>query len=1759
MKFVTVRKSVITLDPRIIAIFVLSLFTFSTSFAVRQWTVNDDIIDGVPIEGAVHIAIQNLGIGHLRLQFTQPDVKMEQVELNNHVWTLVTIDGETRLWQNGKPALPLISRAVRLPNTGNVKLIVTPGEYTEYQNVDVLPQQPTDLIKSGDGYQPVSYAYDGTIYKTNSFYPSDIAVLTSPEIIRDARIALLGVHPVQYNPVTRTLRVYQSIQVELQPIGGLGANELYDTRSHAVPSFAGIYSDIIGADDLFDDARRAPPGQTLFITRAGVDTTLQHFIDWKTQSGHPSRLYVTTATSTAPIQTYIDSAYSTWNPPLEMVVLVGGGGTTNSQYQMPSYPAVSYQYTDHDYGRMTSSLNASVWVGRILCDNITELQTQINKSMNYERTPYMGPTGSDTAWFNTGWGYASISSSYYIISNPPCIQFCLSMMRQRGIMNTLYDTHDGHVSSATINSRITPGLIFWAHRASWEFEIAQSDVQGINNINKPFVGFNISCATGNWYPSDSYGMPTVLTKMGTPSQPKGALTSVSTQGIGTNPAHNNVMAAGSLYGFGVNNARQPGPMYFEGKFQLWRNYRIGDSSNAANFVHWNNPMGDISVNVWTGVPRTVTASIPQSIGIGQNRLELQVMHGTVPVAGAMVTAWKKNSGGTNETYTRAVTDDSGRVVLTLTNTTVGNMLVTVSGNQVGQNIYPLIDTVAVAQTSVDLAVGTTSIQDDNNNGRSGNNNGAANPGETIDLNVPLLNRGTQTASVVTGTLISYDSRITVTNSTAEWDNVSAGQSMNPISPFRIQLSGGFTDNEMIPLLLNLVTDGGNRSISVPVTVRTMNLLFVTSGLSTAWNPGGSSQLSITVLNNGGLGFTTPTSVTLTSLTSGASVVTPTIQFPTLPIGSQVNNNSARWTIWATTSTVLGMQISFSAVFTNGSSTDTVNFVVPVGTKLSTDPSGPDSYGYYAYDNTDVTYTNAPIYQWVELIPALGGTGTRLTLNDNVLQANSASSDVSTLVRLPFTVHYYGISYDSVTICSNGWLAFGAQPQYNNSRNWHLPAFEGPRNMVAVNWCDQTNSGTNEGVYTYSDVANHRYIVTWKTTTLYTPSPQEVQLIIYDPSYYPTPTGDASLKFQYKTFNPAAYSGGESGVSFATVGIADNTYTRALEYCNWNLYTAGSASIPTGTPTSGQRAILFTTVATDSLLHLIQPRGGDSLAVGGNYNIQWRGRNGLPVVNLEINRSYPGGIWETILDSVANTGSANWLVTSPLSTTARIRVVSPNGTEGDSSRTNIIIATPRLTLTAPNGGETWSGLNNNNITWINSVLTGTVTIELNRHYGDSTGTWDTLFSAVANNGTHQWRPDVPSSTQCRIRILSDLIPTVGDTSNADFSIVAPGHFSFAPNPLTQTVAPGDTFRQTVTISNTGEQPITDGILTTTTATGTFGWISSTQPGGPTYSWVDPTSGQQGPQSDDIVSGPYSLPFTFPFYGQNYTQVYMCSNGFITFNSGASNTTTGTIPTTGFQTFIAPYWHDLYPTQSGQAKVFMDTENQSAVFAWVNCPLFNPRTSTVNVEVILYADGRIYFEYGTCSAGSAAVGLQQNSTTYSVVGNTYAVTSNTAILYQRSNIFCVPSQTSFSIPAGGNIQFSILWDARNRSLGDSLNGIFNFSGSASNSPLIVPVIMNVGIVDAASDMTELPKRFALNQNYPNPFNPVTEIKFQLDKSAMTKLDVFDVSGRKVLNLVNGVMSPGTHSASFNGTYLSSGVYFYRLQSGTNNAVRKMMLVK
>ncbi|MBN8572219.1 MAG: T9SS type A sorting domain-containing protein, partial [Ignavibacteria bacterium] len=85
------------------------------------------------------------------------------------------------------------------------------------------------------------------------------------------------------------------------------------------------------------------------------------------------------------------------------------------------------------------------------------------------------------------------------------------------------------------------------------------------------------------------------------------------------------------------------------------------------------------------------------------------------------------------------------------------------------------------------------------------------------------------------------------------------------------------------------------------------------------------------------------------------------------------------------------------------------------------------------------------------------------------------------------------------------------------------------------------------------------------------------------------------------------------------------------------------------------------------------------------------------------------------------------------------------------------------------------------------------------------------------------------------------------------------------------------------------------------------------------------------------------------------------------------------------------------------------------------------------------------------------------------------------------------------------------------------------------------------------------FILKQNYPNPFNPETNIAYELKQKAFVTLKVFDLSGKEVAVLVNGIKAQGSYNVKFSAAELSSGLYFYKLESGEFSEVKKMMLIK
>lgn len=127
----------------------------------------------------------------------------------------------------------------------------------------------------------------------------------------------------------------------------------------------------------------------------------------------------------------------------------------------------------------------------------------------------------------------------------------------------------------------------------------------------------------------------------------------------------------------------------------------------------------------------------------------------------------------------------------------------------------------------------------------------------------------------------------------------------------------------------------------------------------------------------------------------------------------------------------------------------------------------------------------------------------------------------------------------------------------------------------------------------------------------------------------------------------------------------------------------------------------------------------------------------------------------------------------------------------------------------------------------------------------------------------------------------------------------------------------------------------------------------------------------------------------------------------------------------------------------------------------------------------------------------------------------------------------------------------------------------SGSYTGTNSVAPITMNGFILQKAiydtidvgiSNYNSLiPDKFALYQNYPNPFNPVTNIKFDIARTSMAFLIIFDMLGKEVVTLVNQNLAPGSYQYSFNASNFPSGIYYYKVKTAEFTEIKKMILLK
>lgn len=190
--------------------------------------------------------------------------------------------------------------------------------------------------------------------------------------------------------------------------------------------------------------------------------------------------------------------------------------------------------------------------------------------------------------------------------------------------------------------------------------------------------------------------------------------------------------------------------------------------------------------------------------------------------------------------------------------------------------------------------------------------------------------------------------------------------------------------------------------------------------------------------------------------------------------------------------------------------------------------------------------------------------------------------------------------------------------------------------------------------------------------------------------------------------------------------------------------------------------------TQRELAVLTPIDGSSYAIGSLVEVNWLA-SGLPGnVRLELQRVPSMGTWELLAASVPNSGSYIWTATGTATDSALIRVSSVEAPALADSSGMFRILLPTLTLTRPNGGESFTSGVNETVLWSQTNLTGQIAIEINRDY--PSGSWEQIIGSVpAGSAPYNWLVTGPATENARLRIRSLSLPQVGDTSGGDFSI------------------------------------------------------------------------------------------------------------------------------------------------------------------------------------------------------------------------------------------------------------------------------------------------------------------------------------------------------------------------------------------------------
>ena len=888
----------------------------------------------------------------------------------------------------------------------------------------------------------------------------------------------------------------------------------------------------------------------LIISHAQLANHQQAFVNWKKSLGFD--VYVVNkadiGNSIQEIKDFVASHYQQYK--CDYLFL---WGDVNGTFAIPTnfYPSPEYasenDADDHYYVTFEGDdYFPEMLVGRFSFSDLSEFVTMANKTIYHEKTPFM----NNTAWMKRN---LVVAGNYAEGGLRPSTPVSMSRWLRNKMLNTGYAQVDtvfyppSYPGTSNIVSAINQGVQFisyrgWGDANGWHYPyFHMSDLNTtISGVRMPIV-FSIVCNTGDFANSVNPSFGERWMRMGSMAIPGGSVAFVGPSDLHTKTRLNNSISSGAFRSIYDNGVRGFGTSVLIGKLELYKNFPndIAPGQYVPFYYHVYNILSDPSLNMWVLEPNTIAESVIQG-GLTYAQSDSYIRVEGSFLNGAMISGTKN---GTDFSY---ATVQNGIGILPINPQQTGDLSITISK----PNYVPLVRTLTLEETSTIGVISNNML------------NTVLNPVTSHNLSIGVKNFGTSALSNITANISSGYPGVSFTTSSQNIASLASGAEAN--INFAFNVAGSIMPGERVNFVITFGNPTAKHEFQL-ITGGAKPLVIAHQGLV---NPGMENEVQFTVINSGNVTMNN-ISMQVNSLTTAASAQSTLIPIGNLEPGQSTEFNA---TITLPSDVWNGRNIPLRFEVSNGTGYLYSSFYsVTAGVASTTSPTGPDDYGYYAYDSTDLGFPQTPTYNWVEIDPRDGGDGTVFLNND----------DGSRVINLPFTFKYYGVDYNSITICTNGWMSFGANDMVDFN-NHYIPAALGPDALVAPYWDDLkgmkvivdslTTIYNDMRICYWHDAANNRYIVEWNDAynqytidLLQNASLEKFQVILY-----PRTGTDGDIVFQYHTIdNPGMTT------NYCTVGIEDHTQQRGLTYSHGNTYPQTATHLTAGL------SIRFTTDAPDS--------------------------------------------------------------------------------------------------------------------------------------------------------------------------------------------------------------------------------------------------------------------------------------------------------------------------------------------------------------------------------------------------------------------------------------------------------------------------------------------------------------------------------------------------------------------------------------------------